>query len=53
VKAELKKIPLLIPKPEYTTDNAAMIAAAAAYKFRRDEITTYKRLKVDASLQLK
>jgi len=53
VRTKLEKIPLLIPKHEYTTDNAAMIAAAAAYKFSKRKITAYDRLRVDASLQLK
>lgn len=53
VNSKLKIIPLLIPKQEYTTDNAAMIAAAAAYKLHKGKIVSFKHLRVDASLQLK
>ncbi len=53
VKNKLNNIELLIPNHEYTTDNAAMIAAAAAHILKYNKLITYKRLRVDASLQLK
>jgi tRNA A37 threonylcarbamoyltransferase TsaD len=42
-----------VPAKIYTTDNAAMIAAAAVFKIKQRKFTPYKRLKVDPSLQLK
>ena len=53
VKNKLKAVNFLIPAPEYTTDNAAMVAAAAAFKIRRQKPTTFSRLRVDSGLQLK
>lgn len=53
VKTELPNVNFLIPKFAYTTDNAAMIAMAAFYKFKLGKTTTFDRLRTDASLQLK
>ncbi|MFA5886800.1 MAG: tRNA (adenosine(37)-N6)-threonylcarbamoyltransferase complex transferase subunit TsaD [Patescibacteria group bacterium] len=53
VKNNLDNIDFLVPNHEYTTDNAAMIATAAAYTMKYNKLITYKRLRVDASLQLK
>lgn len=53
VKDKLPKINFLIPAHEYTTDNAAMIAAAAIYKLKRQKPSSFSRLRVDPSLQLK
>jgi len=53
VKDKLPAASFLVPKHEYTTDNAAMIAAAAIYRFCRHQTTPLKKLRVDASLQLK
>jgi len=53
VKKEIKGINFLIPDHKYTTDNAVMIAAAAAFKFDPHKTVNFKKLKVDASLQLK
>jgi len=41
-----------IPNIEYTTDNAAMIAAAGALKAERKEFTPWQELKVDCNLEL-
>jgi len=53
IKTELPGINFCIPKFTYTTDNAAMIAAAAFYKFKLGKTTTFDRLRTDAGLQLK
>lgn len=53
VKKTLPKINFLVPEKIYTTDNAAMIAAAAVFKTKRQKPTSYVKLKVDPSLQLK
>ena len=53
VKNKLENVDFLIPAREYTTDNAAMIAAAAFYKLKRGQLTDFKKLRVDASLELK
>ncbi|MFA5109726.1 MAG: tRNA (adenosine(37)-N6)-threonylcarbamoyltransferase complex transferase subunit TsaD [Patescibacteria group bacterium] len=53
VKINFPDINFLVPDKEYTTDNAAMIAAAAIFKFRQNKSTSFSRLRVDASLQLK
>jgi len=53
VEKELKGINLLMPAKEYTTDNAAMVAAAAAFKIKHQKPVSFSALKVDSSLQLK
>lgn len=53
VKTKLPKTDFLVPNREYTTDNAAMIATAALYLFKKGRTTNYQKTKVDASLQLK
>ena len=53
VQAKCSSASFLVPESEYTTDNAAMIATAAYYLYRRGKITDFAKLKVDASLQLK
>jgi len=55
-KSVLEKLPktnFLVPAREYTTDNAAMIAAAAFYKFQKGQKITFNKLRADAGLQLK
>jgi len=47
------KTAFLVPNKEFTTDNAAMIAAAAFHLYKRGKINSYQKIKVDASLQLK
>ncbi len=51
---EVKKIGLTfaMPKMEYTTDNAAMIAAAGYFKFKAGKTTPWHKLKVDPNLEL-
>lgn len=51
VKTRLDKTNFLVPAQEYTTDNAAMIATAAAFSLKRT--ADFKKLRVNASLQLK
>jgi N6-L-threonylcarbamoyladenine synthase len=53
IKKQLPNSNFLVPAPEYTTDNAAMIAAAAAFKSQRQKTIDFRRLRVDSSLQLK
>jgi N6-L-threonylcarbamoyladenine synthase len=53
MKKQLPGVTFIVPGRIYTTDNAAMIAAAAAYKISRQKTTTFQKLRVDASLQLK
>jgi len=53
VKKECPTANFLVPAQEYTTDNAAMIAAAAAMKLRHQKPMAFKRLRVDSGLQLK
>ncbi|MCX6790692.1 MAG: hypothetical protein NTV62_00665, partial [Candidatus Gribaldobacteria bacterium] len=51
IKAKDLKIVLLIPPPEFCTDNAAMIAQAACYNIKK--VTAYQNLTVTANLNLK
>ena len=53
VKKSLPGVNFLIPELEYTTDNAAMIAAATFYKFQKGGAISFAKLRTDASLQLK
>ncbi len=53
IKKEIPQANFLIPDKKYTTDNAVMIATAAAYKAKQGKFTDFKHLQVDASLQLK
>jgi N6-L-threonylcarbamoyladenine synthase len=54
VAKQLKKVNFLVPALEYTTDNAAMIAAAGFFKFLSSQKTSiFSKLQVDPSLQLK
>lgn len=53
VKNKCPKVNFLVPAQEYTTDNAAMVAAAAIYKLGRQKPSSFSQLRVDASLQLK
>lgn len=54
LSSEVKKIKLHFSMPEmmYTTDNAAMIAAAGYFKFKAKKVTPWNKLKVDPNLEL-
>ncbi len=52
VKTKFNSVSFFIPRKEYTTDNAAMIAMAAFYKYKDNNLTNYQELKAEASLQL-
>jgi len=52
INHEFPKTRFLIPERQYTTDNAAMIATAAAFLANKKKTTPYNKLKVDPSLQL-
>jgi N6-L-threonylcarbamoyladenine synthase len=52
VATELPKIPLIIPKLSYTTDNAAMIALAGYYTMKGGVDTSWQKLKVDVNFGL-
>lgn len=51
---EIKKLNLqfFMPDMSYTTDNAAMIAAAACFKAKAKRFTPWQKLKVDPNLEL-
>lgn len=53
IASRLPNADFLVPNREYTTDNAAMIAAAAAHLYRHGRTIPFNRLRVDAGLQLK
>lgn len=53
VKENLTKVNFLVPEHIYTTDNATMIAVAAAFKIRDQKPVSFTKLKVDPGLQLK
>jgi N6-L-threonylcarbamoyladenine synthase len=42
-----------IPPQEYTTDNAAMIAAAGYFHAKKKDFTPWQKLKADSNLELK
>ncbi|OGL59255.1 tRNA (adenosine(37)-N6)-threonylcarbamoyltransferase complex transferase subunit TsaD [Candidatus Uhrbacteria bacterium RIFCSPHIGHO2_12_FULL_46_13] len=50
---QFPKINLLVPELAYTTDNAAMIAAAGAVRFLNGHTTPWEKVRVDPQLQLK
>jgi len=53
INREFPKTRFLIPERQYTTDNAAMIATAAAFLVNKKKVIPYNKLKVDPSLQLR
>jgi tRNA A37 threonylcarbamoyltransferase TsaD len=42
-----------IPPLEYTTDNAAMIAATGYFRARAKDFTPWQKLKADSNLEFK
>jgi N6-L-threonylcarbamoyladenine synthase len=51
--AEKEKIICHIPSLEYTTDNAAMIAAAGYFHAKKKDFTPWQKIKADCNLKLK
>ncbi len=52
VKSEIPTAKFKIPDLKYTTDNAAMIAAAGYFKASRKKFTPWQKLKVDCNAEL-
>ncbi|NIA18332.1 MAG: tRNA (adenosine(37)-N6)-threonylcarbamoyltransferase complex transferase subunit TsaD [Actinobacteria bacterium] len=52
IKSQVPNSQFLIPDLKYTTDNAAMIAAAGYYKARDKKFTPWRKLKVDCNAEL-
>jgi len=50
---QFPKINLLVPELAYTTDNAAMIAAAGAVRFINGHTTAWEKVRVDPQLPLR
>lgn len=53
VTEKLSGVNFLVPEMIYTTDNATMIATAAAFKIKNKKTTPFNKLKVDPGLQLR
>jgi len=53
IKTQIPHSAFYIPKLSYTTDNAAMIAAAAYFHALRKDFTPWKKIKVDCNAKLK
>lgn len=53
VTSKLPHVNFLMPAREYTTDNAAMIAAAAAHRLLAGQTIPYQQSRVNPGLQLK
>ncbi len=51
IKKEITNSNFLIPDLQYTTDNAAMIAAAGYFKALRKKFTPWRKLKADCNLE--
>lgn len=52
VSVGLSRARLLVPNIMYTTDNAAMIGAAAIFKYQKNKTVNYRHLQANTSLQL-
>jgi N6-L-threonylcarbamoyladenine synthase len=50
--AKLPGVEFLMPDLKYTTDNAAMVAAAGYYKFLNKKFTDYDKIGVDCNLDI-
>jgi len=53
IKKELPNVGYHIPDLKYTTDNAAMIAAASYFYARTKKFTPWQKIKVDCNMKLK
>lgn len=53
VSKELPESKFFVPKLQYTTDNAAMIGAAAVFKAAQGKIKDFSKIKSDPNLNLK
>ena len=51
-KFEEKNIPVVIPPLKFTGDNAAMIGIAALYHIKRNNLASWRDLKIDSNLEL-
>lgn len=52
VAREIPSVDLLLPKPEFSTDNAAMIAAAGYYLAKQKKFTSWNKLTVNPNLSI-
>lgn len=52
VAQKLPHVDLLLPKPKFSTDNAAMIAAAGYYLAKQKKFTRWNKLVVDPNLSI-
>ncbi len=53
VNKKLPEVKFTMPDLKYTTDNAAMMAAAGYYRAKRKDFVKWEDLKVDCNLELK
>lgn len=53
IKKNIPRCTLLVPRYEFTTDNAAMIAVAAYFRALKKQFTKPDKLKADGNLMLK
>ena len=53
VKKSLPRANLLIPKKEYCTDNGLMVALAGYFRFKNNKKETWKKIGVNANLEIK
>ncbi|MDA3802508.1 MAG: tRNA (adenosine(37)-N6)-threonylcarbamoyltransferase complex transferase subunit TsaD [Patescibacteria group bacterium] len=53
LEERFSNIEFICPELPYTTDNAAMVAAAGCFKYKNKQFINNKKLKADPNLQLK
>lgn len=53
VETQLSEAKFHIPELKYTTDNAAMIAAAGYFRYQQKKFTPARKLKADCNMELK